>query len=432
MRELEHRYADSLAIVGVHSGKFTAERETAGIRDATLRLDALHPTINDRQFRVWRSYAVRAWPTLVAIDPRGYVIGMQAGEFTAAGLAPFIDRALADARVAGVLDTRPLHFSADPPSSPTSVLAFPGKVAVRDGLVAIADSGHHRVLVATLRDGGQSAHDLRNYGDGTPGLCDGASAAFRTPQGLAFANRGSQMGIGEMLYVADSGNHCIRAIELDTGVVRTVAGTGEQGRTEAMLAAGAMSSPWDLAIDGGSLLVAMAGTHQLWHVDVVTGAAAPLTGSRAEELHDAPHPAAALAQPMGLCLSEELVYFADSESSAVREADRDIGGAVRTIIGTGLFDFGDVDGEGDAVRLQHPQGIARAEDGRLLVADSYNGALKWIDPRTRRSERWLDGFEEPSGIALTEQLVFVAETNRHRIVVIDRATQERWPLVLEP
>lgn len=432
MRELEHRYPDSLAVVGVHSGKFTAERETGGVRDAALRLDAVHPTINDRQFRVWRSYAVRAWPTLVAIDPRGRVIGMHAGEVTAAGLAPFIERALADARAAGVLDTRPLRFTADPPTTPTSALAFPGKVAVRDGRIAIADSGHHRVLVATLGRGGRSAHDVRSYGDGTAGLRDGTSATFHTPQGLAFAGDGSGTRSGEMLYVADAGNHCIRAIELETGMVRTLAGTGEQGRTEAMLAAGAMSSPWDLAVGGGSLYVAMAGIHQLWRVDTATGAAAPFSGSRAEELHDAPHPAAALAQPMGLCLSEELVYFTDSESSAVREADRDIGGAVRTIIGTGLFDFGDVDGEGDTVRLQHPQGIARAEDGRLLVADCYNGSLKWIDPRTRRSERWLDGFDEPSGIALTEQLVFVAETNRHRIVVIDRATQERWPLVLEP
>jgi hypothetical protein len=432
LRELEHRYPDSLAIVGVHSGKFAAERETTGIRDAALRLDALHPTINDRQFRVWRSYAVRAWPTLVAIDPRGYVIGMHAGEFTADGLAPFFDRALADARAAGVLDTRALHFSADPPTTPTSQLAYPGKVAVREGRIAIADSGHHRVLVATLGEGSRSTRDIRSFGDGAPGLRDGESAAFHTPQGLAFAGEGSQTGTRETLYVADSGNHCVRAIELGTGVVRTVAGTGEQGRTGAMLAVGAMSSPWDLAVGGGSLYVAMAGIHQLWLVDVVTGGASPLSGSRAEELHDAPHPAAALAQPMGLCLSEELVYFTDSESSAVREADRNIGGAVRTIVGTGLFDFGDVDGEGDAVRLQHPQGIARAEDGRLLVADCYNGALKWIDPRTHRSERWLDGFDEPSGIALTEQFVFVAETNRHRIVVIDRATQERWPLVLEP
>jgi DNA-binding beta-propeller fold protein YncE len=221
------------------------------------------------------------------------------------------------------------------------------------------------------------------------------------------------------LYVADTGNHSVREVSLTTGEARTLAGTGAQLRTEHDLTAGAMSSPWDVALANDVLYVAMAGVHQLWTVDIATRRSSVLSGSGAEELHDGPHASAALAQPMGLCVSEDLIYFVDAESSAVRVADRDRSGGVRTIVGTGLFDFGDVDGVGDTVRMQHQQGIARGPDGRVLVCDSYNDALKWVDPVSRRVESWLRGLHEPSGLAFGDGAVYVADTNAHRIAVVD-------------
>lgn len=416
MRELEHQFPDNLAVVGVHSGKYTTERETAHIRDASIRLGAAHPTLNDRQFRVWRSYAVSAWPTLVAIDPRGYVVGMHAGEFSAAALVPFVERVIADARSAGTLEARPLSFAPDPPTTEPGMLAFPGKLVVADRRIAIADSGHHRVLVGSLDDAGTHMLVEHIIGGDAAGYRNGDEPLFHNPQGVIFA--------GDTLYVADAGNHSIRAITIATGATRTVGGTGQQARTASDLAAGAMSSPWDIVLAGDTLFVAMAGIHQLWTVDLLTGRSGVHSGSSAEELHDGSHSEAALAQPMGLCIAGDTVCFTDSESSAVRIADRSRIGGVSTIVGTGLFDFGDVDGIGDVVRLQHPQGIALASDGRLLVADSYNGALKWIDRKTRSSETWIRGLHEPAGVALTEQKVYVADTDLHRIAVVDRTTSE--------
>jgi hypothetical protein len=414
LRELEERYPTQLAVVGVHSGKYIAERETSRIRDASIRLGAAHPTVNDRQFRVWRAYAVRAWPTLVAIDPRGAVVGMQAGEFTADALAPFLDRLIDAARSAGTLVERAEHFTADPPTIAPSMLAFPGKVAVDGRRIAVADSGHQRVLVGTLDDAG-----TRMRVD----LMVGAEAALVNPQGLVLH--------GNRLYVADAGNHTVREVALGSGVTRTIAGTGRQLRSAVDEVQGALSSPWDLALAGDTLYVAMAGVHQLWTVTLAGRRAEVLSGSGAEELHDGPHAEAALAQPMGICAAGDTLYVADAESSAVRAADRDPAGAVRTIVGTGLFDFGDVDGEGDAVRLQHPQGIARASDGRLLVCDSYNDALKWVDPASRRAERWVDGLHEPSGLAVGERAVYVADTNAHRIAVVDSRSREIRPLIID-
>jgi len=424
LRELEQRFPDSLAVVGVHSGKYLAERDTQRIRDASIRLGAIHPVLNDRQFRVWRAYAVRAWPTLVAVDPRGSVVGMHAGEFTADAVAPFVERVLASARVEGSLREAPLHFAAEPPSAAPGVLAFPGKVAVDGDRIAVADSGHHRVLVGRLQQDGRTMRVERVVGSGRAGFADGDDAAFRYPQGLAFG--------GEVLYVADTGNHVVRAIALASGATRTLAGTGAQLRNTRDRAAGALSSPWDLVLAGDKLHVAMAGVHQLWTIDLRDGRATHRTGSGAEALHDGSHAEAALAQPMGVAMLGELLLVADAESNALREVDLAATGGVRTIVGTGLFDFGAVDGVGDTVRLQHPQGVAVAPDGRVLVCDSYNDSLRWLDRTERRVTTWVRGLHEPGGIAGGERGVYVADTNAHRIVVVGwrSATPERVEIVI--
>ena len=422
LRELEQRFGDAIAVVGVHSGKYTAERVTERIRDASIRLDATHPVLNDRQFRVWRAYAVRAWPTLVAVDPRGAVVGMHAGEFTADAVVSFVERVLGEARASGALREESMHLVPDAPTVPPDRLAFPGKVAVHGDRIAIADSAHHRVLMGHLEDHGRRMRVERVVGTGAPALVDGDAPAFRYPQGLAFGD--------DALYVADAGNHAIRTSSLATGAVRTLAGNGSQLRSARDRAAGALSSPWDLALADDSLHIAMAGVHQLWTLDLRSGVASPFAGSGAEELHDGPHGEAALAQPMGLALAGDALLSADAESSAIREIDLSASGAVRTVVGTGLFDFGHVDDVGDRARLQHPQGLAVASDGRVLVCDSYNDSLRWLDRTERRVSTWVRGLHEPGGIALAPSGVYVADTNAHRICVIDVDSAEIHPLAI--
>ncbi len=453
MRELERRFPRELAVVGVHSGKFIAERETARIARAAERLGVAHPVLNDRQFRAWRAWAVRAWPTIALVDPRGYVVGVQAGELTADQLTPVVARLIAAGEADGTL------VRAAPHAPPTSALddhalRFPGKVAVSPpdarGVrrLAIADTGRHRVLIGDLDARGAALTVTRVVGRGVAtSAADGPApsgatraqlaeradgpadrATFDAPQGLAFGTGAH----ADTLFVADAGNHALRAIDLATGAVRTLAGTGARLRTAADRAAGAMASPWDVAyavVDGRpTLFVAMAGTHQLWIVDPTTGAASAHAGGRGEDVVDGPLMDALLAQPMGLATDGRTVWFADAESSAIRAADTDPNGAVRTLVGTGLFDFGDVDGEGDAVRLQHAQAVARGPDGRLLIADSYNDALKWLDPATRRVTTWRTGYQEPGGLAIADGRAWVAETGAHRVVTVDLGTGEEREL----
>ena len=403
MRELEERFSEELAVIGVHSGKFIAERDTARIADAAQRLGVAHPVVNDRQFRIWRSYAVRAWPTIVVIDPQGYVLGMHAGEFTAAMVAPTLERIIGEA---GATLRRSRDAHAADPREPNA-LRYPGKVAVAGKHIAIADSGNDRVIVGELD--GAGARITRMFGT-TRGFRDGTEPLFDHPQGILFD--------GDALLVADAFNHAIREIDLTSGMTRTIAGTGKQLRTCADERAGALSSPWDLARAGDRVAIAMAGNHRLYMLDRNGANSHAVAGSGAEELHDGPLANAALAQPMGICADESRIYFADAESSAVRVADVQAEGSVATLVGTGLFDFGDVDGEGEQVRLQHPQGILRMADGRLLVVDSYNDALKWLEPASRRVTTWVRGLHEPGGAALGDGVVYVADTNAHRIAIV--------------
>ncbi|HEX9108303.1 MAG TPA: thioredoxin-like domain-containing protein [Longimicrobiales bacterium] len=428
LRELERSFADELVVVGVHSGKFIAERETENIRQAVLRLGIEHPVLNDRQYRTWRAYAVNAWPTLVLVDPAGYVVGQHAGEFTAERLAPAIRRVVAEAEARGTLDRRALTFPAEP--LPATPLAFPQKLALdgRGAHLALADTGHHRVLLLHLDADARAAEVMAVAGSGEGGLRDGPleDARFRRLHGVAFS--------GERVLVADTDNHALREIDLGAGEVRTLAGTGEQARRWPPRGGPArevaLNSPWDVLEHEGVVYVAMAGCHQVWRMLPGSGRIEPWLGSGAEALHDGSAASAALAQPSGLATDGVRLYFADSESSAIRWAEL-ADGQTGTIVGTGLFDFGDRDGVGQQARLQHPLGVA-LHGTELLVADTYNDALKRIDPRTRTATTWLSGdagvLHEPGGIAVAGGRAFVADSNHQRVLVAEPADGAHWEL----
>jgi sugar lactone lactonase YvrE len=426
----EKRRSDPLVVIGVHSAKFDAEKDPERIRDAIARHGVRHPVVVDDEHRIWQSYAVRSWPTLVVVRPDGTIAAVAPGEADLASLDAFVGGVLAEARADGTLARAPLRLESPLPEPP-GILSFPGKVAALPGGLAVSDSGHHRVLLLDLEGRVEAV-----TGSGEPGLSDGpfAEARFSRPQGLAFD------AARNVLFVADTGNHALRAVDLGRRTVATAAGTGERGHgvphRPAPGRAIDLRSPWDLAVAGDYVLVAMAGTHQIWAFDQRDGTVSVFAGSGREGLEDGPFATAAFAQPSSLCLVDERLYVADAETSAARYLDL-AGGEVRTLVGKGLFDFGDRDGPAAEALMQHPLGVAHGKAG-LLVADTYNDKIKAVDEATGEVRTFYAGNEEglalrePGGLCvLPDGRVIVADTGRHRLLVLSAEGRDARTLEID-
>jgi hypothetical protein len=428
LKKLEEKYPKELVVIGVHSAKFTSEKETDNIRKAALRHELKHPIVNDADLTIWKTYGVRSWPSLVLIDPEGNIASTKAGE----GALDW-----GDAKIAALIkqfDTKLnreiLKFKLEEEKGTT--LLFPTKIAATATRIVIADTNHNRVI-ATDPAGRIDAI----IGSGEQGFQDGSfeTAKFHRPHGVLIAD--------DLVYIADTENHRLRVADLKAKTVATVAGTGEQGRAKGGPALTTkLNSPWDLARVGETLYIAMAGNHAIWTLNLKSGEIGPFSGDGRERLSDGSHSSASFSQPSGLAIAGDKLYVADSEDSGVREVDLAPDGEVRTLVGTGLFDFGDVDGKGPAARLQHPLGVAIL-NGVVLVADSYNHKLKTIDPKTREARTLVgdgkvglvDGrqprFHEPEGLAVTAERVYIADTNNHAIRVLDLKTMAVTTLKIE-
>lgn len=427
LRELETTFPDELSIISVHTPKFSREQYTDSVRDAVLRYGIEHPVVNDRNMRIWQEYAVRAWPTLMFIDPENRVIAKHEGEIHPEAAKRLIQDMIKQFDAAGLLDHRPLRFARE--TAPEAIIAFPAKLAVdaQAYRLVVSDSGHHRLLEMDL-----SGNVRRVIGTGKAGKVDGTftQAQFNRPQGVTL--------VGEILYVADTENHMIRRVDLDMEQVETIAGTGEQaGMSQAptwgAAREAALSSPWDVAYNNNRLFIAMAGTHQVYVLFLDRREIEPFAGTGNEGIVDDTRDKAFFAQPNGLSLDDgRILYVADSETSAIRAISLTGTETVTTLVGTGLFDFGDIDGIGDKVRLQHVQALCFV-DGQVYLADTYNNRIKVLNPRTREVRTFAgtgeagfkDGvpgvaqFNEPAGLAVADGKLYVADTNNNAVRVID-------------
>ncbi|MBD0692680.1 NHL domain-containing thioredoxin family protein [Streptomyces sp. CBMA123] len=411
LRELEEQHRDTVVIVGVHSPKFVHEADHQAVVDAVARYEVHHPVLDDPALATWKQYAVRAWPTLVVIDPEGYVVAQHAGEGHAHAIARLVAELEAEHEAKGTLRRGDGPYVAPEPSSDD--LKFPGKaVRLPNGHFLVADSGHHSLV--ELAEDGETV--VRRIGDGQRGLVDGTSPRFSEPQGLALLPEGGDYDV----VVADTVNHALRGVRLADGSVTTLAGTGRQWWQGSPTAGPArevdLSSPWDVAWFDGRVWIAMAGVHQLWAYDPAAGTVGVAAGTTNEGLVDGPVAEAWFAQPSGLAVSADggKLWVADSETSALRFVSRETR-TVHTAVGTGLFDFGHRDGAADQALFQHPLGVTVLPDGSVAVSDTYNHALRRFDPASGEVTTLATDLREPSGAVLVDDDIVVVESARHRL-----------------
>ena len=430
LKYLEEKYGDQLVVIGVHSAKFDNEKDSQNIRDAIMRYEIQHPVVNDSDMLIWRKFGTRAWPTISLIDPEGNYCGSQSGEGHRELLDNVIGQLIRYHRSRGTLNETPIVFEMESAKVQPTALRYPGKVLADTAgqRLFITDSNHNRIIITSLTG------ELKSViGSGRSGRRDGRfqEAEFQRPQGTAL--------VGNTLYVADTENHLIRSINLETSTVSTLAGTGGQGNPglpdSGLLLETPINSPWSIASAQGTLYIAMAGPHQIWSHKIGSDSISVYAGSGREDVTNGPLATSAFAQPSEIVLDTEgrFLYVVDSEGSAIRKVPVDPTGEVTTLAGTSelprgqsLFAFGDQDGIGDVARFQHPLGIA-IDGNTLYIADSYNHRIRQLTLADNAVTSWIgDGkpgiaitpaqLNEPGGLSIADGRLFIADTNNHRIL----------------
>lgn len=411
LRYLEQKYPDNLMVIGVHSPKFPNEKIPAQLQKAINRHYIQHPVVHDPDLLLTRLYAVKAWPSVVVIDPEGYILGVSRG----AG-----KRKQLDELIAGYLAEHPLTTVATPrvmshqDAEPSSILRFPGKLLATEGRLFISDSGHNRILECDI-----AGRVRRAFGSGSAGMVDGDRhyCSFNNPQGL--------VKVEDNLYIADAGNHAIRRIRLDTGEVDTIAGTGEQERKMPeryeTVAGAKLNSPWDLTYHNNVLYIAMAGQHQIWQLPFTSGGLSVYAGNGQELVQDGPARTASFAQPSGLAIFDVHLFVADAESSAIRVV-RMPTQTVATLVGHGLFEFGDKEGMGTRAQLQYPMGLCiDRKRSHLWIADTYNSKIKSLSLANNRVTDFniYHPLDEPGGLSILGDDLYIANTNAHEILRVN-------------
>jgi thiol-disulfide isomerase/thioredoxin len=440
LERLEQKYAKELVVIGVHSAKFPAERDTDNIRRKVAEYRIKHPVINDADMILWRKFGVNSWPTFVLLDANGRYVGFASGEGQYELLDKAIGQLIAKHKEKDELNETPLQFFPENEKSYDQPLLYPGKVHVNAAAnrLFVTDTGHNRIVVADL-DG--NVVDV--IGNGRTGFTNGTfqETTFNRPQGVYMKD--------DILLIADTENHAIRAADLKNKTVKTVAGTGVQSyRREGSGKADitGLNSPWDIVPFkvGNRFAIAMAGPHQIWELNLDKDTVGQLAGSGREDIIDGTFKAAALAQPSGLASDGENIFFADSETSSLRFLNLKKN-TVETVVGKGLFDFSDTVGPVGKGRyyFQHCLGVAY-DDGFVYVADSYNNRIKAYDVKGRKIVNVVgtgqagsedngaqSTFYQPGGIAVAGGKLYVADTNNHAIRVADLKSGEVSTLTLK-
>jgi thiol-disulfide isomerase/thioredoxin len=409
LKRLEKEFADILVVIGIHSAKFTAEKQSTTIEQAIRKFGIEHPVVNDADFKIWDQYGIKAWPTIVLIDPNGKVIGQHAGESVYDTVRPYLQKLKEEHQ--DQLNYEPFAFHVE--HSPKSTLYFPSKLISDEAHnIYLSDSGHNRILKLN-----QEGKVLEIIGSGEQGFNNGgyADSTFYEPHGMALH--------GDMLYIADAKNNAIRKVDLKHKMVSTAAGTGELGYyflDDKLEEPVNPNSPWDLLIYGNSIFIANAGNHQILRMDLETEKVYRFAGTGREALTDGPLRQAAFNQPSGLANNDYVLYVADAEASAIRTVNLKTG-IVLTPLGKGLFDFGDVDGNVDDVLLQHCVGI-EVIDTDVYIADTYNGKIKVLDMERGRVHTLTEGLSEPNDVLFLNGELWVTSTNSHQLYKVDLNT----------
>ncbi|CAF0797477.1 unnamed protein product [Didymodactylos carnosus] len=427
-----------IAMIGVHSPKYEHEKMKLNVRHAVDRLLIEYPVLNDNALATWKGIDIQCWPTVLILSPDAVPLLILEGENHVQHLETFLQPLLthykSSVRATNKISIEDLNTQATVPV-PKTTLRYPTYICVTSGgELIISFSGSNQLLACDMTGKVDTI-----IGTGQAGLADGelSECEFDSPHGLAEYNN--------VIYVADTNNHAIRAFDLNSRRVLTLIGTGRQGSDKIggmKRSQQPIASPYDVCLAESPfdnkhvLLIAMAGSHQIWvyafeetqwwnNIVLSKNSCSAIIGSGVEQNKNDSQPmVACLAKPTGICrgvMDGKQVLFIS-----------DIGGELDP---TNLSAFGDLDGSAMSAKLQHPTGIAfHYETNHLYLCDTYNNKLKCVDvpqrqcktyflqdtdTRKQRGETNSAKFNEPTGLVIFEHFMWVADTNNSCVKRID-------------
>lgn len=398
-------------MVAVNVPRFDHEREPrrAGKRLARSKFE--FPVAHDADWVLWQHYGIEAWPTVVLLDAGGRVRERFVGD----GQLREIDTAVSRLQA----ESTPRSFNAERiemrrGGEPMLPLRFPVGLALSGNYLYVADSGHHRVLECDL-----SGRVLRQFGSGGSGFIDGPMelAAFNRPHGLCIER--------DTLYIADTGNHAVRRIQLRGGDIDTVVGAGRPGTPKEGPVADprmvALDQPRAVSLAAGTLYIATAGDNRIWRFDLGAPGLSLVAGSGQLAVADGLRDTASFAEPTSLAAVQQAVYVCDAAGSAIRSTNA-VSGKVATILGQDAWSHGNADGARADARLQQPQAIALDPGSPVLwIADSGNDSLRSL--RLGGGElttvQLPQRLHSPGGLAVADGVVWIADTDAHAVLRYD-------------
>lgn len=241
--------------------------------------------------------------------------------------------------------------------------ANPGVVVIKDNqVVHVAFTGGETVLA------GQWPH-LEGFVEGF-----GQQAMFSHPLGVAVDQKGN-------VYVADTSNDRIRRIHANTKIVTTIAGSSKRGFVDGKRSAAQFDMPNGIAVNSdGNLIVADTGNDRIRLVDAKSGEVRTLAGGE-EGFADGDLEHARFNSPRSVAIDRDgAIIVADACNQRIRRIDLK-SGWVSTLAGSTR---GFVDGYGEEAQFNYPTGVAVDNDGKIIVADSYNERIRYLDPQTKQ------------------------------------------------
>ena len=411
LEQLQARHGDRMQVLAVHVPRFDHERDARRILKRLGRHGFKFPIAHDPDWTLWQQYGIDAWPTVVLLDGNGHVRERIVGGGPVRDLDALASRLCAEQ---GVVPGGGEAIEVRWHPEPAMPLRFPVGLAINGQHLYVADSGHHRILECDY-----AGRVLREFGSGGPGFIDGPSelAAFTRPQGLCL-----QRGI---LYVADTGNHAVRRIDLRTGDVITLCGAGRPGDPVAGLVSDprsvALNQPRAVVLVDDILLIACSGDNRIWFYDLGKGTLELAAGNGVLQVCDGNGDEAAFAEPVGMAAVQQRAYICDGAGSAIRMLNLR-NHEVTTLVGEDPWNFGSNDGARSEARLQDPQAIALDPDAPVLwIADSGNDQLRML--RLGGGELATYSLSQPlhapGGLAVAHGVVWIADTDAHAVLRLD-------------